>query len=45
MQTGRYPVLTRVGPQLGHAAESVAVGGFLILWLMVWPFWLVLHRR
>ena len=27
--------------KLRTAAGAMAVGGFLVLWLAIWPFWLV----
>ncbi len=30
--------------KLRTAADALAVGGFLILLLTIWPFWLILGR-
>lgn len=37
-------MLSAFRPKIRTAANVLAVGGFLTLWLAVWPFWLVLHR-
>jgi glucose dehydrogenase len=34
-------VLSTLQARLRTAADAVAVGAFLMLWLTVWPFWLV----
>jgi hypothetical protein len=37
-------VVIQLRSKLRTAADALAVGGFLILLLTIWPFWLVLGR-
>jgi hypothetical protein len=37
-------MLCALGSRLRSALGGFALGGFLLFWLTVWPFWLLFNR-